>query len=183
MPKKYLRSMPDANSEMNFDNAMFVDGSTTNVMIPFTQTYKQNYHKKYKGKKYAGQTQKELYLIYDHESMLWKIEKNQRRERNHRTHKYRRIVTLRQSKIPKKRCPIFFRRTVFFTPSQSPPQKKNTARNSQKQKTMQKKTIIIIPKCKKKRIFAKSSLKGIRLTGLYNILKMNDLYLESKSLF
>ena len=70
----YLQHLPACEMTMKYGPARF--GETTDeVIIPFTQTYKQNYPENYKGQKYADTTDKEVYLIYDNEKATWLIQK------------------------------------------------------------------------------------------------------------
>ena len=67
--RSYLQHLPPSEINMTFGTARFGE-STSEVVIPFNQTYKQN-----NGKKYADQTDKEIYLKYDEEKAAWLIEK------------------------------------------------------------------------------------------------------------
>lgn len=70
----YLQHLPACEMNMRYGNARFGE-NTDEVIIPFTQTYKQNYPENYKGQKYADNTDKEVYLKYDNEKGAWLIQK------------------------------------------------------------------------------------------------------------
>jgi len=70
----YLQHLPACEMTMKYGPARF--GETDDeVIIPFNQTYKQNYPENYKGQKYADTTDKEVYLKYDNEKGQWLVEK------------------------------------------------------------------------------------------------------------
>ncbi len=70
----YLQHLPSCEMNMKYGPARFGE-NTDEVIIPFNQTYKQNYPENYKGQKYADTTDKEVYLKYDSEKGQWLIKK------------------------------------------------------------------------------------------------------------
>lgn len=72
-PKSYLEHLPSCEFTMNYAKARF-DETIDKVVIPYSQTYKQNYPENYKGTKYADKTSKALHLVYNNELGAWQIE-------------------------------------------------------------------------------------------------------------
>ena len=72
-PKSYLEHLPSCEFTMNYGKARF-DETTDKVVIPYSQTYKQNYPENYKGTKYADKTSKAFHLVYNNELGAWQIE-------------------------------------------------------------------------------------------------------------